>query len=285
MTVGLVGYPNVGKSSTINALFGRKKTPVAATPGRTKHFQTLIINDNLTLCDCPGIEHKQSIEFLIFDFPGLVLPGFATSKAQMVAAGVIPIDKLVDLISPVLVILSRIGIHQFGRVYGLKIIEEMGMSEKGAIEAISLLALSRGWTQASGRPDQTKAGRMIIKDFINGRLMYCEPPPGVQPPPSLDQSTIKEDHEESQDLPVVAMGPGDDDLLRGLVLEEERGIESKPRRAEHKFQKKPPRRKGNRGRQYNNEAPATSAAFFKGNRGTLASSIYSKSTSQSQPLN
>lgn len=52
--IGLVGYPNVGKSSTINALFGQKKTPVAATPGRTKHFQTLNISDTLCLCDCPG---------------------------------------------------------------------------------------------------------------------------------------------------------------------------------------------------------------------------------------
>jgi len=33
LMVGLIGYPNVGKSSTINALFGAKKTAVAATPG------------------------------------------------------------------------------------------------------------------------------------------------------------------------------------------------------------------------------------------------------------
>ena len=69
--VGLTGYPNVGKSSTINALFGSKKTAVAATPGKTKHFQTLNITERMTLCDCPG----------------LVLPKFAASKAEMVAAG------------------------------------------------------------------------------------------------------------------------------------------------------------------------------------------------------
>lgn len=73
LMVGLTGYPNVGKSSTINALFGSKKTAVAATPGKTKHFQTLNITERMTLCDCPG----------------LVLPKFAASKAEMVAAGAI----------------------------------------------------------------------------------------------------------------------------------------------------------------------------------------------------
>ena len=39
--IGLVGYPNVGKSSVINAVFGKKKVAVASLPGKTKHFQTL----------------------------------------------------------------------------------------------------------------------------------------------------------------------------------------------------------------------------------------------------
>ncbi|CAG2062599.1 unnamed protein product, partial [Timema podura] len=38
-TIGLVGYPNVGKSSTINTLLMDKKVSVSATPGKTKHFQ------------------------------------------------------------------------------------------------------------------------------------------------------------------------------------------------------------------------------------------------------
>ena len=41
VVVGMVGYPNVGKSSTINTLIQEKKVPVSATPGRTKHFQVI----------------------------------------------------------------------------------------------------------------------------------------------------------------------------------------------------------------------------------------------------
>lgn len=41
-TVGMVGYPNVGKSSTINVILREKKLPVSATPGRTKHLQVML---------------------------------------------------------------------------------------------------------------------------------------------------------------------------------------------------------------------------------------------------
>lgn len=60
--VGMVGYPNVGKSSVINVLVGATpvshggvRVSVGATPGKTKHFQTLVLSDSLMLCDCPGL--------------------------------------------------------------------------------------------------------------------------------------------------------------------------------------------------------------------------------------
>ena len=55
LQIGLVGYPNVGKSSTINALVGSKKVSVSATPGKTKHFQTIHLSPEVLLCDCPGL--------------------------------------------------------------------------------------------------------------------------------------------------------------------------------------------------------------------------------------
>lgn len=107
--VGLVGYPNVGKSSTINALFGAKKTAVAATPGKTKHFQTLHVSPEVILCDCPG----------------LVMPKFARSRAEMVAAGVVPIDRLTDIRQPVDVVATRVGRAQLTAVYGIKLPQPM----------------------------------------------------------------------------------------------------------------------------------------------------------------
>jgi large subunit GTPase 1 len=43
----MIGYPNVGKSSTINRIIGAKKTSVSATPGKTKHFQTLVVDEKV----------------------------------------------------------------------------------------------------------------------------------------------------------------------------------------------------------------------------------------------
>lgn len=77
-TIGLVGYPNVGKSSTINALMTEKKVSVSATPGKTKHFQTLYLDQDLLLCDCPG----------------LVMPSFVLTKADMILNGILPIDQV-----------------------------------------------------------------------------------------------------------------------------------------------------------------------------------------------
>lgn len=98
-SVGLVGYPNVGKSSTINALFGSKRTAVAPTPGKTKHFQTLHLGPALMLCDCPG----------------LVPPRLARSKADMVAAGPPPVvsQRVASLVAALLHMYARDAVLLF----------------------------------------------------------------------------------------------------------------------------------------------------------------------------
>jgi large subunit GTPase 1 len=105
VTLGMVGYPNVGKSSVINVLCQKKLVGVAAQPGKTKHFQTHFIEKDLLLCDCPG----------------LVFPSASSTRAEMVCNGVLPIDSIKDYISPVDLICQRVEKRVLERLYKIKI--------------------------------------------------------------------------------------------------------------------------------------------------------------------
>lgn len=104
-TIGLVGYPNVGKSSTINALLMDKKVSVSATPGKTKHFQTLFLEKDLLLCDCPG----------------LVMPSFVCTKAEMILNGILPIDQMRDQVPPITLLGTLIPRHVIEDLYSIMI--------------------------------------------------------------------------------------------------------------------------------------------------------------------
>ncbi|KAI5480703.1 ribosome biogenesis large subunit GTPase 1 [Pseudohyphozyma bogoriensis] len=168
MVVGLVGYPNVGKSSTINALIGEKKVSVSSTPGKTKHFQTIKLSADVLLCDCPG----------------LVFPQFASTKADLVCDGVLPIDQMREHTGPVALITKRFPQEVLEGIYGLKIvtlpISEGGTGEPTATEFLISYSIGRGFfTGGMGNADTARASRVILKDYVNGKLLYCHPPPGV----------------------------------------------------------------------------------------------------------
>ncbi|EER27256.1 hypothetical protein D8B26_005809 [Coccidioides posadasii str. Silveira] len=180
-TIGLVGYPNVGKSSTINALLGAKKVSVSATPGKTKHFQTLHLSPTLVLCDCPG----------------LVFPNFATTKAELVINGVLPIDQLREYTGPAGLVAQRIPKHFLEAIYGMKIhtrpIEEGGTGIPTSSEVLRGYARARGFaTTGQGQPDESRAARYILKDYVNGKLLYCHPPPPIADSVPLDPTQFNQ---------------------------------------------------------------------------------------------
>ncbi|WWC87856.1 uncharacterized protein L201_002753 [Kwoniella dendrophila CBS 6074] len=177
LMVGLVGYPNVGKSSTINALLGAKKVSVSATPGKTKHFQTLVLSDTVTLCDCPG----------------LVFPQFANTQADMVVDGVLPIDQMREYSAPADLICRRIPRDIIEGTYGIRIdvrsVEDGGSGQVGWEEFLSTYAIARGMTRSSfGMPDTSRAARVVFKDYVNAKLLYAHPPPGVDADQFMESS-------------------------------------------------------------------------------------------------
>jgi nuclear GTP-binding protein len=55
LTVGIVGYPNVGKSSLINSLKRSRACAVAAMPGKTRVVQEVVLDKGVKILDCPGV--------------------------------------------------------------------------------------------------------------------------------------------------------------------------------------------------------------------------------------
>jgi len=59
ISVGMIGYPNVGKSSVINALMKKECCKAAPTPGQTRHWQYVTMTKRIYLIDCPGIVYDS----------------------------------------------------------------------------------------------------------------------------------------------------------------------------------------------------------------------------------
>uniref|UniRef100_A0A182JPA6 Large subunit GTPase 1 homolog n=1 Tax=Anopheles christyi TaxID=43041 RepID=A0A182JPA6_9DIPT len=168
VTVGLVGYPNVGKSSTINAVFLEKKVSVSATPGKTKHFQTLYVDSELMFCDCPG----------------LVMPSFCITKADMILNGILPIDQMRDHVPPVNLLCTLIPRHILEDTYGIMISKPLEGEDPNrppySEELLLAFAYNRGFMTANGQPDQSRGSRYVLKDYVTGKLLHCYAPPGIE---------------------------------------------------------------------------------------------------------
>lgn len=185
-TVGMVGYPNVGKSSTINAILKTKKVPVSSTPGRTKHFQTLYVESDLMLCDCPG----------------LVFPSFVSTKAELIVNGILPIDQMRDHWPPVNLVCSYIPRVTLEALYGINLPSPLEGEDPDrsptAEEVLTTYGSMRGYMSVNGIPDCPRTARYVLKDFVNGRLLHCHSPPNVDLKDFQSQGIIPKDLKDKQ---------------------------------------------------------------------------------------
>ncbi|GAM18735.1 hypothetical protein SAMD00019534_019100 [Acytostelium subglobosum LB1] len=159
ITVGMVGHPNVGKSSLINGLMGRKVVSTSRTPGHTKHFQTIFLSPGIQLCDCPG----------------LVFPALDRPKPLQILCGLFPIAQVREPFSAVRYLAERVPVE---RVYKLQHPDKVDApwSPMALCEAF---ALKRGYLLAkTGRADVHRAGLEILRDCVDGNVVISWPPPG-----------------------------------------------------------------------------------------------------------
>ncbi|CAG9560978.1 unnamed protein product [Danaus chrysippus] len=163
VTVGMIGYPNVGKSSSVNVLMQTKKVSVSSMPGHTRHIQSLIVDSEVEVLDCPG----------------LVLPAYAVAPDLLLTA-VLPIDQMRSHDAAMARLCQLVSRQVFSQRYGLLLPEydDTSMEYKKILTAH---AFNRGFMTAAGQPDVSRSARLLLKDAASGRLRWEQPPPGVEP--------------------------------------------------------------------------------------------------------
>jgi len=82
VTVGIIGYPNVGKSSIINSLKKSKAAAVSSVPGYTKNIQEIQLDGQVRLLDSPGVVMSKD------------------SEEKLVLKNIIKVNDVVDPMAP-----------------------------------------------------------------------------------------------------------------------------------------------------------------------------------------
>ncbi|KAJ0397300.1 hypothetical protein P43SY_004019 [Pythium insidiosum] len=156
ITVGVIGYPNVGKSSVINSLKRSKAASVSSVAGHTKVMQEVHIDSKIKLLDCPGI---------VFDH---------SDPNALLLRNCINTETMADPIGAVQVILSRCEPAQLVQLYGL---DPARAAFQDVIEFLVLVAQTKGKLGKGGVPDRHAAARIILQDWNRGKIPFFTPPP------------------------------------------------------------------------------------------------------------
>lgn len=160
--VGVIGYPNVGKSSLINSLKRSRVCNVGATPGVTTARQEIHLDSTVSLIDCPGIvfDHQEQGNSL---------------------RNCLKVEQLDDPVTPALEALSRIESQVLQRLYALP--APVNDSEETASPTALLSAIAKrlGKLKRGGVPDLEATARHILNDWNQGKIAYYTPVPTEKP--------------------------------------------------------------------------------------------------------
>lgn len=148
----ILGIPNVGKSTIINAMVGSAKARVGNKPGITKGKQWIRIGD----------------EFEYMDTPGILWPKFDDEKTGYMLAFVGSIsDDLIDF-EELALRLIHIIIERYPEVL-LERYKLDSLSDDSYVNLINI-GKKRGCFLKGGEIDTLKAAKIFIDDFRSGRL-------------------------------------------------------------------------------------------------------------------
>lgn len=179
--VGIIGYPNVGKSSVINALTsrlgGRTGTcPVGAEAGVTTSLREVKLDNKLKLLDSPGIVFPNSAE------------GSKNSKieerARLILLNAIPPKEIDDPVPAVSLLIKRLSSSPelFQNLINMYDLPPLHVVDGDTTtDFLVQVARKRGRLGRGGVPNLHAAAQTVITDWRDGRIQGWTEPPKYKP--------------------------------------------------------------------------------------------------------
>lgn len=184
ISVGLIGYPNTGKSSVINTLRSKKVCKVAPIAGETKVWQYITLMRRIFLIDCPGVVYPS-----------------AETDTEKVLKGVVRVELVQNPEDYIEEVIKRVR-----KEYMIKTYKVDGWET--ATEFLEKMAARTGKLLKKGEPDINQVARMVLNDWQRGKLPFYVAPEGFEVPLSKQQKeepakaaeTVPEESKKKEDV-------------------------------------------------------------------------------------
>ena len=197
ITVGIIGYPNVGKSSVINALTSQlnkgkhsSACPTGAEAGVTTSMREVKIDSKLKILDSPGIvfpstdSEKQSKKQQKIEH-----------EARLVLLNALPPSQISDPLPAVHLLLQRLSTSEslYEKLLSYYGIIALGPFGNGDTETDFLVqvARKRGRLGKGGVPNLNSAAMVVITDWRDGRIQGWINPPTLQVTDDTDMNGVE----------------------------------------------------------------------------------------------